>query len=49
MGFPDVDLVVTVMRPVDASSIAALAGCGAINMESIVAEAIGPIVAELRK
>jgi len=49
MGFPDVDLVVTVMRPVDASSIAALAGCGAVNMESIVVEAIGPIVAELRK
>ena len=49
MGFPAVDLVVAVMRPVQASSITALAGCGAVNMESILAEALAPVVEQLRQ
>jgi CubicO group peptidase (beta-lactamase class C family) len=46
MGFPNDDLVVTVMRPVNASSITALAGCGAVNMEQIIAGAVAPTLAE---
>jgi CubicO group peptidase (beta-lactamase class C family) len=49
MGFPSEDLVVTVMRPVDSSAITALAGCGAINMESVVADAVAPILEKLRQ
>jgi CubicO group peptidase (beta-lactamase class C family) len=49
MGFPADDVVVAVMRPVAATSITALAGCGAVNMESTVADAITPILKQLRQ
>jgi hypothetical protein len=49
MGFPADDVVVAVMRPVAATSITALAGCGAVNMEATVADAIAPILEQLRQ
>lgn len=49
MAVPAVDLVVAVMRPVEASSITALAGCGAVNMESVLAGALASLVPGLRK
>lgn len=49
MAVPAVDLVVAVMRPVEASSIAALAGCGAVNMESVLAGALASLLPGLRQ
>ena len=49
MGFPQDELIVAVMRPVAATSITALAGCGSVNMESVIADAIAPILAQLRQ
>ena len=49
MGFPQDDLVITVMRPVEASSITALAGCGAANIETVIAYAITPLLEKLRQ
>lgn len=49
MAIPGVDLVVAVMRPVEASSITALAGCGAVNMESVLADALAELLPGLRQ
>lgn len=49
MAVPSADLVVAVMRPVEASSITALAGCGAVNMESVLAGALAGVVPGLRQ
>ena len=49
MAVPSVDLVVAVMRPVDATSIAALAGCGSVNMESVLAGALAELLPGLRQ
>ena len=49
MGFPQDELIISVMRPVESTSITALAGCGAVNMESVVADAIAPLLEQLRQ
>jgi CubicO group peptidase (beta-lactamase class C family) len=47
MAIPTIDLVVAVMRPVAAGSITALAECGAVDMEGVLAGALAELVPEL--
>jgi CubicO group peptidase (beta-lactamase class C family) len=49
MAVPAIDLVVAVMRPVEATSITALAGCGAVNMETVLAGALASLMPGLRQ
>lgn len=49
MAIPAVDLVVAVMRPVAAESITALAGCGAVDMEAVLAGALAEVLPDLRQ